>query len=161
MTHISPQNPYGTENQLLQLSSDLKNSHRHKRYTRFSFFKRSRGMSASLTLRILRYMASEFRDSQSYREFIRKGGEEGILERWGREREGFDLFETHHPFSQIWFIKLKLHSIKEGFGKNYVAKQKFKNKTRPHIHCLVSQKESRNGKGSVGSESILGYLSFK
>lgn len=160
MTHISPQNPYGTENQLLQLSSDLRIHTDTKDIHFFLFFLKSRGMSASLTLRILRYMASEFRDSQSYRDHIRKGGEEGFLERWGREREGFDLFETHQPFSQIWFIKLKLHSIK-GFGKNYVAKYKFKNKTRPQIHCLISQKESRNGRGSVGSESILGYLSFK
>lgn len=34
-----------------------------------------------------------------------------FLERWGREKE--DVFEIHQPFSQIWFIKLELQSIKE------------------------------------------------
>lgn len=74
-------------------------------------------MSASLTLRILRYMASEFRNSQSYRDLIRKGGEEGFFFfRKVRERE--DVFEIHQPFSQIWFIKLELQSIKEDSIKN-------------------------------------------
>lgn len=60
-------------------------------------------------------MATEFRQSRLQRRFKER-----------ETRNGFYFFGIYKPFPQIWFIKLNLHLIKEGFVKNSVAKYKLR-----------------------------------